>query len=108
MEEHPETPWFIAGVLDAHKRHSFERVLWRACRRTAFVRTAEIDDQFKDPDTVILRHPLTSLIHSINVTGKACFQIRVYHFLQWTEAPRYCESCLRWLQRKTLYLPKII
>ncbi|KAI6188986.1 V-type proton ATPase subunit a [Aphelenchoides besseyi] len=42
---------FIAGVVDAHKRHSFERVLWRACRRTAFVRTAEINDQFEDPDT---------------------------------------------------------
>ncbi|KAI1715648.1 v-type ATPase subunit family domain-containing protein [Ditylenchus destructor] len=31
--------------------HSFERVLWRACRRTAFVRTAEIDSEaFEDPD----------------------------------------------------------
>ncbi|KAI6202062.1 V-type proton ATPase subunit a [Aphelenchoides besseyi] len=50
LEVH-ETPWFIAGVVDAHKRHSFERVLWRACRRTAFVRTAEINDQFEDPDT---------------------------------------------------------
>ncbi|KAI6219820.1 V-type proton ATPase subunit a [Aphelenchoides fujianensis] len=50
LEQH-ETPWFIAGVVDAHKRHSFERVLWRACRRTAFVRTAEIDKQFEDPDT---------------------------------------------------------
>ncbi|KAI6177526.1 V-type proton ATPase subunit a [Aphelenchoides bicaudatus] len=51
LEQHA-TPWFIAGIVDAHKRHSFERVLWRACRRTAFVRTAEINDQFEDPDTV--------------------------------------------------------
>lgn len=47
-----ETPWFVAGVVDARKRHSFERVLWRACRRTAFVRTAEIDDTFEDPKSV--------------------------------------------------------
>jgi hypothetical protein len=55
LEQHA-TPWFIAGIVDAHKRHSFERVLWRACRRTAFVRTAEIGDQFEDPDTVNIRY----------------------------------------------------
>jgi len=49
---HPETPWFVAGTVETQKRHSFERVLWRACRRTAFVRTAEIDADFQDPDTV--------------------------------------------------------
>nr|CAD2180426.1 unnamed protein product [Meloidogyne enterolobii] len=48
---HPETPWFVAGTVETQKRHSFERVLWRACRRTAFVRTAEIDADFQDPDT---------------------------------------------------------
>jgi len=47
----PETPWFIAGTIDTQKQHSFERVLWRACRRTAFVRTAEIEEPFEDPDT---------------------------------------------------------
>ncbi|CAD5224728.1 unnamed protein product [Bursaphelenchus xylophilus] len=51
LERTHETPWFIAGIVEAHKRHSFERVLWRACRRTAFVRTAEIDDMFEDPRT---------------------------------------------------------
>ncbi|CAD5218970.1 unnamed protein product [Bursaphelenchus okinawaensis] len=51
LERNHETPWFIAGILEAQKRHSFERVLWRACRRTAFVRTAEIDDMFEDPHT---------------------------------------------------------
>uniref|UniRef100_A0A915DBS8 V-type proton ATPase subunit a n=1 Tax=Ditylenchus dipsaci TaxID=166011 RepID=A0A915DBS8_9BILA len=49
--EQQETPWFIAGTIDSQKQHSFERVLWRACRRTAFVRTAEIDTcEFVDPD----------------------------------------------------------
>jgi hypothetical protein len=56
--EHQETPWFIAGTIDAQKRHSFERVLWRACRRTAFVRTAEIESEFEDPDTVRLKWKL--------------------------------------------------
>jgi hypothetical protein len=49
---HQETPWFVSGTVETQKRHSFERVLWRACRRTAFVRTAEIDADFHDPDTV--------------------------------------------------------
>lgn len=49
--EQRESPWFIAGTIDTQKRHSFERVLWRACRRTAFVRTAEIETYFEDPDT---------------------------------------------------------
>lgn len=46
------TPWFVSGTIEAAKRVAFERVLWRACRRTAFVRTAEIDELFEDPDTV--------------------------------------------------------
>ncbi|KAH7725553.1 v-type proton ATPase subunit a isoform 4 [Aphelenchoides avenae] len=50
LEQH-ETPWFVAGIIDAKKQHSFERVLWRACRRTVFVRTTEIGKQFEDPDT---------------------------------------------------------
>uniref|UniRef100_A0A914ICX3 V-type proton ATPase subunit a n=1 Tax=Globodera rostochiensis TaxID=31243 RepID=A0A914ICX3_GLORO len=50
LEQH-ETPWFVAGTIDTHKQHCFERVLWRACRRTAFVRTAEIETEFEDPDT---------------------------------------------------------
>ncbi|TMS37225.1 hypothetical protein L596_004201 [Steinernema carpocapsae] len=41
--------WFIAGVLDFSKKLAFERCLWRACKRTAFVRTAEIEPYFEDP-----------------------------------------------------------
>uniref|UniRef100_A0A0N4Z7T0 V-type proton ATPase subunit a n=1 Tax=Parastrongyloides trichosuri TaxID=131310 RepID=A0A0N4Z7T0_PARTI len=37
------TPWFVAGIISAQKRFAFERVLWRACRRTAFVRTSLIE-----------------------------------------------------------------
>ncbi|KAK0397677.1 hypothetical protein QR680_002214 [Steinernema hermaphroditum] len=43
--------WFIAGVLDFNKKLAFERCLWRACKRTVFVRTAEIEQYFEDPFT---------------------------------------------------------
>ncbi|CEF59373.1 V-type ATPase, V0 complex, 116kDa subunit family and ATPase, V0 complex, subunit 116kDa, eukaryotic family-containing protein [Strongyloides ratti] len=45
------TPWFVAGIIGAQKRFAFERVLWRACRRTAFVRTTlvEIEDNIFSP-----------------------------------------------------------
>ena len=46
------TPWFIAGTIETPKKNPFERVLWRACRRTAFVRTADIEEVFENPDTV--------------------------------------------------------
>uniref|UniRef100_A0AC34GPR7 V-type proton ATPase subunit a n=1 Tax=Panagrolaimus sp. ES5 TaxID=591445 RepID=A0AC34GPR7_9BILA len=45
------TPWFVSGMIESAKRVSFERVLWRACRRTAFVRTADIDEMFEDSIT---------------------------------------------------------
>ncbi|KHN87868.1 V-type proton ATPase subunit a isoform [Toxocara canis] len=35
------------------KRITFERVLWRACRWTAFVRDAEIEDVIQDPLTLL-------------------------------------------------------
>ena len=43
---------FIAGVIPAVKRSGFERVLWRACRRTAFVRISDIVFEVEDPETV--------------------------------------------------------
>uniref|UniRef100_A0A1I7ZBV1 V-type proton ATPase subunit a n=1 Tax=Steinernema glaseri TaxID=37863 RepID=A0A1I7ZBV1_9BILA len=43
--------WFTAGVLDFSKKLAFERCLWRACKRTVFVRTAEIQEYFEDPFT---------------------------------------------------------
>uniref|UniRef100_A0A914PSC6 V-type proton ATPase subunit a n=1 Tax=Panagrolaimus davidi TaxID=227884 RepID=A0A914PSC6_9BILA len=49
--EQNATPWFVSGMIEAAKRVSFERVLWRACRRTAFVRTADIDEMFEDSIT---------------------------------------------------------
>ncbi|MFH4979921.1 hypothetical protein AB6A40_006630 [Gnathostoma spinigerum] len=42
---------FSTGVIRRERVNAFERVLWRACRRTAFVRTAEIEEEFLDPDT---------------------------------------------------------
>ncbi|VDM27574.1 unnamed protein product [Toxocara canis] len=37
--------------VEKEKRITFERVLWRACRWTAFVRDAEIEDVIQDPLT---------------------------------------------------------
>uniref|UniRef100_A0AC35U7X6 V-type proton ATPase subunit a n=1 Tax=Rhabditophanes sp. KR3021 TaxID=114890 RepID=A0AC35U7X6_9BILA len=47
------TPWFVAGVIDATKRFAFERLLWRACRRTAFVRTSLIEEELVDSRTCL-------------------------------------------------------
>ena len=41
------------GVINNKKVNAFERVLWRVCRRTAFLRNAEIEDDLENPDTVI-------------------------------------------------------
>ncbi|KAH7701965.1 VHA-5 protein [Aphelenchoides avenae] len=42
---------YTVGVIARHKVHAFERVLWRACRRTAFVRYSEIEDLLEHPDS---------------------------------------------------------
>lgn len=42
---------FLTGVIKRDRVNAFERVIWRACRRTAFVRTAEISEPLFDPDT---------------------------------------------------------
>ncbi|VDM37841.1 unnamed protein product [Toxocara canis] len=41
---------FSTGVINRERVNAFERILWRACRRTAFVRTAEIEEELIDPD----------------------------------------------------------
>lgn len=43
--------WFVSGTVPWEKRLVFERVLWRACRRSAFVRHAEIEEALDDPLT---------------------------------------------------------
>lgn len=47
-----DNAWFVAGVLPLDKKESFERVLWRACRRTAFVRTSDTSFVVNDPATL--------------------------------------------------------
>lgn len=42
---------YIVGVINNKKVNAFERVLWRVCRRTAFLRNAEIEDDLENPDT---------------------------------------------------------
>ncbi|KAE9551407.1 hypothetical protein FO519_005387 [Halicephalobus sp. NKZ332] len=51
LVDNQSNPWFIAGTIETQKKIPFERVLWRACRRTAFVRTADIDEVFENPET---------------------------------------------------------
>jgi len=42
---------FVAGVILRSKVHSFEKVLWRACRGNVFLKHAEIDQTLEDPAT---------------------------------------------------------
>uniref|UniRef100_A0A0N5ABB5 V-type proton ATPase subunit a n=1 Tax=Syphacia muris TaxID=451379 RepID=A0A0N5ABB5_9BILA len=42
---------FLSGIITRERVNAFERVIWRACRRTAFVRTAEIAEPLFDPDS---------------------------------------------------------
>lgn len=43
---------YSVGVISREKVAAFERVLWRACRRTAFLRSADIDDPLDNPNGV--------------------------------------------------------
>ena len=43
---------FVTGVITRDKLHTFERVLWRACRGNVFLRQAEIVEPLEDPITV--------------------------------------------------------
>lgn len=48
---------YSVGVIAREKVAAFERVLWRACRRTAFLRSAEIEEPLDHPDK-----PVSSLL----------------------------------------------
>ncbi|KAL3083894.1 hypothetical protein niasHT_036465 [Heterodera trifolii] len=41
----------VVGVINAEKVNAFERIIWRVCRRTAFVRHAEIDEVLEHPES---------------------------------------------------------
>lgn len=89
---------FVAGVLPLDKKVSFERILWRACRRTAFVKTSEESFLINDPVTVGFF--LISVIIFIN------FSFSLIFFCSWNPTPSVCllcfsrESHLGWLFRK--------
>ncbi|KAK6025170.1 V-type ATPase subunit family protein, partial [Ostertagia ostertagi] len=51
-DEKGENAWFVAGVMPLDKKNTFERVLWRACRRTAFVRISDVTLTLEDPVTL--------------------------------------------------------
>jgi len=42
---------FLSGVISRDRINSFERFLWRACRGNVFLRHAEIEQDFDDPNT---------------------------------------------------------
>ncbi|CAJ0584319.1 unnamed protein product, partial [Mesorhabditis spiculigera] len=67
-EENKESAWFISGVVPADKKLSFERVLWRACRRTAFVRMADINYSFIDPRTEM---PIEKVVFIVFFKGES-------------------------------------
>uniref|UniRef100_A0AC34Q8Q7 V-type proton ATPase subunit a n=1 Tax=Panagrolaimus sp. JU765 TaxID=591449 RepID=A0AC34Q8Q7_9BILA len=42
---------FSVGVIRRDRINAFERIIWRACHRTAFLRYSEIEEPLEDPDT---------------------------------------------------------
>lgn len=42
----------MVGVIRRERIPAFERVLWRACHHTAYVRASDIEEQLEDPETV--------------------------------------------------------
>ncbi|GMS97522.1 hypothetical protein PENTCL1PPCAC_19697, partial [Pristionchus entomophagus] len=42
---------YVVGVIRRERIPAFERVLWRACHHTAYVRAADIEEQLEDPET---------------------------------------------------------
>ncbi|KAF1757977.1 hypothetical protein GCK72_014435 [Caenorhabditis remanei] len=63
-----DNAWFVAGVLPLDKKESFERVLWRACRRTAFVRTSDSHFLVNDPVTL---EPLPKCVFIVFFKGES-------------------------------------
>lgn len=56
------------------KKMSFEKCLWRACRRTAFVRITEIEEDFVDPLTVSLFPPFLFYSFSVDIRSPSEYQ----------------------------------
>ncbi|GMT26221.1 hypothetical protein PFISCL1PPCAC_17518, partial [Pristionchus fissidentatus] len=42
---------YVVGVIRRERIPTFERVLWRACHHTAYVRSADIEEQLEDPES---------------------------------------------------------
>ncbi|CAB3409517.1 unnamed protein product [Caenorhabditis bovis] len=67
-----DNAWFVAGVLPWDKTASFERVLWRACRRTAFVKTSDSYFTISDPVTL---EPIQKCVFIVFFKGESLGQI---------------------------------
>lgn len=42
---------YAVGVIRRERVNAFERVLWRACHHTAYVRASEMEEELEDPDS---------------------------------------------------------
>ncbi|MCP9265386.1 hypothetical protein DINM_020665 [Dirofilaria immitis] len=49
LKREKEPIGFLAGVINRDRLNAFEKVLWRACHKTAFVRTSDIEEELEDP-----------------------------------------------------------
>ncbi|CAD5226514.1 unnamed protein product [Bursaphelenchus xylophilus] len=56
MRSDKEPMGYSVGVINRDKVNVFERVLWRACRRTAFLRSSDIEEPLENPETGELMH----------------------------------------------------
>ncbi|VDM69995.1 unnamed protein product [Strongylus vulgaris] len=87
-DEKGENAWFVAGVIPLDKKNTFERVLWRACRRTAFVRISDI--------TLTLEDPVTR--SNANLSARSYPEMCVYCLLQGRKSQTYYRQSVRWVR----------
>lgn len=55
-------------MISHEKVNAFERILWRACRRTAFLRHCELEEVLENPDTV--RRQQQQKLKSTHIQGE--------------------------------------
>lgn len=42
---------YLVGIIRRERLNGFERVLWRACHHTAYIRSSDIEEELEDPGT---------------------------------------------------------
>uniref|UniRef100_A0A1I8BDC3 V-type proton ATPase subunit a n=1 Tax=Meloidogyne hapla TaxID=6305 RepID=A0A1I8BDC3_MELHA len=64
-----EPTGYVVGVILTEKVNAFERILWRVCRRTAFVRHIEIEEHLEHPETVRIHKSIYSTLNNFTFDG---------------------------------------